>query len=193
MILVTGFEPFGGAKTNPTQTIVERFQALRLPQVVAHVLPTAFGRAETEVSKLIRQLNPTSTLMLGLNAAADTLRFEQVALNLDHANKSDNDGDVRSFSKIREDGPVGYWSGLPFEVLQASVSAFEETLNLSHDAGGFVCNHVFYVVSDLIAREFRQGRAGFIHVPPLDEPRLDRVVKLLRHWVDVLGQQDERR
>jgi len=39
----------------------------------------------------------------------------------------------------------------------------------SPDAGGFVCNHVFYGLMHLIATERRQMRGGFVHLPCLPE------------------------
>lgn len=184
MILVTGFEPFDGAPTNPTQELVHHVVSLGLPDVVARVLPTSYRRAEAAVTAAVRELRPSTVCMLGLNAGAATLRFEQVALNLDQARKPDNDGELRHHQPIRETGPVGYFATLAFEPMRRLAENAGETLDLSRDAGGFVCNHVFYTVADLIARELPASRAGFIHVPPLDDRRLTRLGRLLEAWFD---------
>ncbi len=43
----------------------------------------------------------------------------------------------------------------------------------SRDAGGFLCNHVFYVLMGALAE--RTGvRGGFVHVPLLPEQALER-------------------
>jgi pyrrolidone-carboxylate peptidase len=44
---------------------------------------------------------------------------------------------------------------------------------VSRDAGGFLCNHVFYVLMQAL----KPGRpGGFVHVPPLEV--LDRETKV---------------
>lgn len=186
MIVVTGFDPFDGASTNPTQLLAEHVASLNLPDVVADVLPTSYRRSEFAMTALVRRLRPSSVCMFGLNAGASTLRFEQVALNLNQARKPDNDGDVRPHQLICDTGPVAYFSGLPLDGMRTLAEGHGETLDVSRDAGGFVCNHLFYTVSKLVERELPACRVGFIHVPPLDEPRLRRVGNVLVSWLDLL-------
>ncbi len=183
MILVTGFEPFGGAATNPTQNVVESLQRLDLPGVSAEVLPTAYRRAAQRMTELLNTLRPRVVLMTGLNASTQNLRYEQVALNFDHAAKPDNDGEMRQFRHIREGAPVGYWNTLPFEALRSLADESGETLDLSRDAGGFVCNHVFFTAMDVVATELPGTRAGFVHVPSLDDTRLQRIVDVFTAWL----------
>ena len=48
----------------------------------------------------------------------------------------------------------------------------------SRDAGGFLCNHVFYVLMRTLAE--RPGiRGGFVHVPLLPGQALDRATPTL--------------
>jgi pyroglutamyl-peptidase len=183
MILVTGFEPFGGVATNPTQNIVERLQRLDSPGVSAEVLPTAYLRGAQMMTELLRTRRPRVVLMTGLNAGAQNLRYEQVALNFDHAAKPDNDGEVRQLRHIREGGPVGYWNTLPFDALRSVAHEFGETLEVSRDAGGFVCNHVFFTAMDVITTHLPETRAGFVHVPSLDDARFERIVDVFTAWL----------
>jgi pyroglutamyl-peptidase len=185
MILLTGFEPFDGATTNPTAQLVEHVASLRLTDVAARVLPTSYRRSEAAVTAAVRELRPRVVCMLGLHAGATTLRFEQVALNLNQAGKPDNDGELRCAQRIRETGPVGYFSTLPFEPMRQLAEHAGENLEVSRDAGGFVCNHVFYTVSEILASELPEASAGFVHVPPLDALRLSRVSKVLEAWIDL--------
>lgn len=185
MLLVTGFDAFDGATTNPTQTLVERLASRSLTDVVTRILPTSFARSEVTLAATLRAVRPTAVCMLGLNARATTLRFEHVALNLNQATKPDNDGEVRCHQLIRESGPVAYFSRLPFEAMRQEAEARGEVLEPSRDAGGFVCNHVFYTAADLLAHEQPESRAGFVHVPPLSGARLDTVTKVLEAWVAV--------
>jgi pyroglutamyl-peptidase len=185
MILFTGFEPFDGATTNPTEQLVGHIASMRLTDVAARVLPTSYRRSEAALTAALRELRPRVVCMLGLAAGAATLRFEQVALNLNQASKPDNDGELRRNQRIRETGPVGYFGTLPFEPMRQQAEHSGEALELSRDAGGFVCNHVFYTASELLASELPEAIAGFVHVPPLDAPRFRRVCKLLEAWSGV--------
>lgn len=187
MILITGFEPFDGAAVNPTQTLIERVRAFHHPLVKALVLPTVYRDAEAALLDALHQARPRWVVSFGLNSGATALRFEHVALNLNHATKCDNAGKVRLLQKIRETGPVGYWSGLPFADLSRLAAAQGVTLEPSRDAGGFVCNHVFYTASDHLARELPESRAGFIHVPPLDAAGLEQTLSVVRAWIEHLA------
>lgn len=185
MILVTGFEPFDGATSNPTERLVQQLASRQLVDVVARVLPTSYRRSEIAVTAAVREFRPNVVCLLGLHAGATTLRFEQVALNLNQAGKPDNDGDLRHNQRIRETGHAAYFGGLPFEPMRQLAQAQGETLEQSRDAGGFVCNHVYYTVSELLANEFPGARAGFVHVPPLDVPRFTNVSKVLEGWLEL--------
>lgn len=185
--LFTGFEPFDGADTNPTQDLVRLLDSKHRGVWSTQVLPTAYRRSAESVTDSLRRLRPRWVLMTGLNASARHLRYEQVALNSNHASKPDNDGELRLNRRIRESGPVGYWNGLPFETMSAVAQDFGETLELSRDAGGFVCNHVFFTVMDLITSELPTTKAGFVHVPPLDEERLQRVASIMESWADAFA------
>ncbi|MDX6484890.1 MAG: pyroglutamyl-peptidase, partial [Gaiellaceae bacterium] len=41
-------------------------------------------------------------------------------------------------------------------------------------AGGFLCNHVFYVLMRVLEQERPQARGGFVHVPLLPEQALEK-------------------
>ena len=76
---------------------------------------------------------------------------------------------------IREGGPDELPTRLPVDRLLEALEAagFEEVVT-SEDAGGYLCNHVFYRLLD----EVDASRvAGFVHVPPLEW-------ETLRYWFD---------
>jgi len=56
-------------------------------------------------------------------------------------------------------GPAAYWATPP---VTGIVSALV-------DAGGFVCNHLFYGLMHLIASERPDIRGGFVHLPCLPQ------------------------
>jgi pyroglutamyl-peptidase len=63
------------------------------------------------------------------------------------------------------DGPVGYFSTLPVKACAAAIRAEGVPASVSHTAGTYVCNHVFYGLMHLLATGFPNVRGGFVHVP----------------------------
>lgn len=186
--LLTGFEPFGGSPVNASGQVVAAIAATGMPQVATAILPTSYRRAELQLAELLQQHQPDHVLLLGLAQREQVLRFEQVALNLDDAESPDNDGDVRQRARIVEDGPVGYWATLPLDDMAEQARLFGETPRFSHDAGGFVCNHIFFTAMHRLASRGPASRCGFVHLPPLATgDRLVRVVGLVRTWVGQLA------
>jgi pyroglutamyl-peptidase len=59
------------------------------------------------------------------------------------------------------------------DALGAAVRAEGIPAAVSRDAGGFLCNHVFYELMHLIATERPGLRGGFVHVPLLPEQAVD--------------------
>jgi pyroglutamyl-peptidase len=61
--LLTGFEPFGGDKLNPSELVIRRFSEVgtaELPGLEIHttVLPVSFKRAGTLLRDLLDELKP---------------------------------------------------------------------------------------------------------------------------------------
>lgn len=69
--------------------------------------------------------------------------------------------------------PVAYRSSLPVDALVDALRADGIPAAASRDAGGFLCNHVFYALMGALA-ESPEVRGGFVHVPLLPEQALDR-------------------
>lgn len=184
--LVTGFEPFGGASSNPSELVVAALAALGEVDVVTAVLPTSYRRAADGIGDLVQQHRPRWLLMLGLASDAARIRFEQVALNLNDAAAPDNDGEVRQGRRILAQAPVGYWSTLPLARMAETAYDLGEEVEFSRDAGGYVCNHVFFTAAHLAATRFPDTRTGFVHLPAVEpsDKRLKRFVAIVRTWAE---------
>lgn len=184
--LVTGFEPFGGSKVNSSELVVTALAALGELGVITAVLPTSYRRAEARIGDLFRAHRPRTVLMLGLAESTAEIRFEQVALNLDDCDAPDNDGKVRLRQRIVEGAPVGYWSSLQFDRMADASRDLGEDVLFSHDAGGYVCNHVFFTAAHLVATELPDSRCGLVHLPAVPEAdeRLSRFLEIVRIWIE---------
>ena len=158
-LLVSGFEPFGVLRENPSQRVVEHL-AIR-GRVGAHplvtaVLPTEYERAARMLLALVDEHLPRAVVALGVAGDAHTLRLERWAKNLDDADAPDNAGERRIGRAILSGGPTRYASTLPVERMHARLAAAGWPVAISTHAGTYVCNHVFYALRH--ALEQRGGR-----------------------------------
>ena len=75
-------------------------------------------------------------------------------------------------------GPAAYFATLPVKAAVAAARAAGVPAAVSHSAGTFVCNHVFYGLLHLLATdladELPHTRGGFVHVPHLPEQVTER-------------------
>ncbi len=183
--LVTGFEPFGGASSNASELVVTALAAQAGADVATAVLPTSYSRAAANICDLLRDHRPRRVLMLGLADGSARLRFEQVALNLNDSTAPDNDGEVRLRQRIVVEAPVGYWSTLPLGRMAKVARRHGEEIEFSRDAGGYVCNHVFFTAAHLAARDLPGTDAGFVHLPAVEQAdsRLKRFIEIVRAWI----------
>lgn len=165
-ILLTGFEPFAGDATNPTQEIVHRIaDRWNGPaSLVTAVLPVSFHRAQADLRALIEEHRPTLVVATGLAGGRSTVGIERVALNLLDARIADNDGAQPIDEESVPGGAAALFATIPVKAIAAAITDGGIPAQVSYSAGTFVCNHVFYT-----ARALSSARVGFVHVPWADE------------------------
>ncbi|WP_119679761.1 pyroglutamyl-peptidase I family protein [Indioceanicola profundi] len=167
-ILLTGFEPFLTHAANPTALLAERLDGAEVAGARIHgvKLPVAFDRAADAFVEAFQAVRPDAVLLFGLAYSYDEVRLERLALNLDDAASPDSEGAVRRNRPIVADGPMGYWSSLPVDLILDRLNSAGLTAKPSRDAGGYVCNHLFFRVRHWLETQGLDIPAGFIHVPP---------------------------
>lgn len=170
VILLTGFEPFGGALRNPSAEVARAWHGREVggASVVGAVLPCVFGGARRELELLLRRHRPAVVLCLGVATGRDAITPERVAINVDDARIPDNAGRQPVDRPIVRGGPAAYWSTLPIKATVADLRAHGFPAAVSQTAGTFLCNHVFYGLMHAVRRR-RGVRAGFVHVPAMSE------------------------
>ncbi|MFI9381455.1 pyroglutamyl-peptidase I [Kutzneria sp. NPDC052558] len=163
-VLLTGFEPFAGDATNPSWDAV---QLVDVPGVdlVKQLLPCAFGASVTVLRQAVELHDPDLVIAVGLAGGNEAITPERVAINLDDARIPDNNGRSPVDEPIVDGGPAAYFTRLPVKAGVTALQAAGLPAAVSHSAGTFVCNHVFYGLMHLIATERPSLRGGFVHVP----------------------------
>ena len=167
-LLITGFDPFGGAEINPSWEAVRR-----LPdQVGDYVLckleiPTVFGKAAETVLSATKEFEPDAILCIGQAGGRSAVTPERIAVNIRDARIPDNAGNQPSGERIVSDGPAAYFSTLSPEIMRDAILAAGIDATVSNSAGAFVCNDTLY--SLLHHYENTAVKVGFIHIPYLPE------------------------
>lgn len=168
-VLITGFEPFGRSKLNPSQLVVEALENEVIPgvELLVLVLPVEFDRASERLLKKIEEVSPDFVLSFGQAEGRSAITPEKIAINLDNARIADNSGDHRENSVIDKFGDDGYFSTLPVNKMVEAIKHFGVASELSLSAGTFVCNHIFY----RLQKELQDSpiKSGFIHIPLIPE------------------------
>jgi pyroglutamyl-peptidase len=185
-ILVTGFEPFRGERVNPSEEVVRALAGR--PGLRSAVLPVSYRRAEAALSALLEAAPPRALLLLGL-AAGDAIRLERVALNCDASEGPDEDGEARAAAPIAAFGPADYASTLPLAAFAEKLTGLALPVAWSDDAGGFLCNHVFYRAREWLERRGLFVPCGFVHLPPLEALALERQLEGVAACLELLGRE----
>jgi pyroglutamyl-peptidase len=168
-VLVTGFEPFDGGTVNPSQRIAEALAG----EVATAVLPVSYARVEDSIEQAMSRALPDVVICFGQADGRPGISVERFAHNVDEASKPDNDGEERSGAPIDPGGPPAYASTLPVDGIVAALREERIPASASRDAGGFICNRVFYVLMRLLEERGGGAIGGFVHVPLLPEQALE--------------------
>jgi pyroglutamyl-peptidase len=164
--LVTGFEPFGGDKVNPSWLAVSRMKK-RLGGVIVHTaeLPTSFAASGMALRQAIDRVRPDIVLCVGQAGGRSELCLGRVAINVQDARIRDNDGKQPIDKPVVPGGPAAHFATLPIKACVAAMRKAGLPAAVSNTAGTFVCNHIFYSLMDVAAAHATAMRGGFLHIP----------------------------
>ena len=163
-LIVTGFEPFGGAEINASWEAVRRLEG-----VEKHLLPVCFARAKNRIRELVAGA-PDAILCVGEAGGRSAILVERVAVNWMDARIPDNDGARPVDQRIVEGGPAAFFATLPTRGIVRRIKEAGIPAELSYTAGTYVCNCVFYTLMDAVAESEKPILGGFIHVPAKGMP-----------------------
>jgi pyroglutamyl-peptidase len=184
MILLTGFEPFGGYKDNPSADVAGALdgRAVGGDTVRSAILPVHHASAAPAVARLVDDVAPSAIVHLGLAGGRARLALERVAVNVMDFEIADNAGYRATGEPCVPGGPAAYFSTLPLEAMLEALTAEGVPAYLSSTAGTYLCNQTLYTTRHLLESRGARTPAGFIHLPlspamvvasGLDQPSMD--------------------
>ncbi len=140
-ILLTCFEPFGGAETNISQLVAEGIEADGL---IKCCLPVSFRRAPQVLRESIERYQPQFILSLGQCAEGEKIRLERFAINMMDSAKGDNDGYCPDEQTIVDNAPLALRTCMNIKQLHTECVDAGLPVIISNSAGLYVCNRIYW-------------------------------------------------
>lgn len=164
-VLLTAFEPFGGAAINASAQLAEAL-AERDSRFDLHILPVVAGEAES-MAKAAYAAGSSGyrwALSLGEAGPEPEVRLEWIAANWDDFRIPDNAGQTISGARIVADGPAAWFATFDLPgIARSLVDSTPLPVRLSLAAGNFLCNRLAYS----LLHERWPVPYTFVHVPSL--------------------------
>lgn len=189
-ILITGFGPFGNVVKNPAERLVRRFRrdGIAGAGVQTRVFPVSYADVDRELPVLLGKGSFDVVLLLGVAAGEDKIRIERYGRNRDSSKTGDVEGKHRGRSitrgakrKLETTVKVGSLKKL---LRQNGIGG-----RISKDAGGFLCNHAYYVALQTLSEAGSPAVCLFVHVPcdrkSLKDCKPDHVMPLRKQYCAV--------
>jgi pyroglutamyl-peptidase len=170
-LLITGFEPFGGSKVNPSERVIRALKGHAPVSVTLTtlLLPVDRHTGPEKLLQALRSRRPDAVLCLGEASGRAAVSIERIAINLLDFRIPDNSGLQLVDERIVPDGPAGYFSTLPVREIFKSIQNAGIPAEISLSAGAFLCNQIMYELLHFLASSKWEIPAGFIHLPALPE------------------------
>jgi len=162
-ILLTGFEPFSGYPFNTSWEVIRNLDetivsTLRVKSVR---LPVVWLDASQQLSYAAEKHRPRIIICFGMGTR--TIQLELTAKN-ERRLYPDEKGLFPKIVYIKPGGPDILPTKLPYQEILSKLKAQNVLCVTSNDAGGFLCNEVFYTCMT-IAQERGLRVAGLVHLP----------------------------
>jgi pyroglutamyl-peptidase len=184
IILVTGFEPFGEHRVNPSEELAKAVDGRRFGDATVRsaILPVHHADARVALARVLDEIDPHAVLHLGLAGRRSRIALERVAVNVMDYPLADNAGYQARDEACVTGGPPAYFTTLPIGSILAALTVTGIPAYVSYTAGTYLCNQTLYASLHTIAESRRSTRVGFMHFPllpsmvaesGLDEPSMD--------------------
>jgi len=176
-ILITGFEPFGGEKVNPSEKILKRIAKSKLNsefEVDTFLLPVSYKRCVAILKELYKQTRYDFALHLGQAGSRSSVVLEVLGINLMDSEQPDNDGYTADEEEIVPGGQLALKTKINVKVLSEKLSKSKIPNIISYHAGLYVCNTVNYYSLYSSERYLNPIKTLFVHMPFLPEQVVDK-------------------
>lgn len=200
-ILITGFDPFGEERINPSSESLKYLSDKILGnEIIKLEISTIAYKSINQIENAIEKERPDVVLCIGQAGGRFDISVEKVAINLNDFPINDNEGNKVIDESIYLDGENAYFATIPVKSIVEKIKQNNIPASVSYSAGTFICNHVFYGMLYLSKKKYNNIKVGFIHIPFLPEQVIDKrnmpsmsienIVKALEIAIEVICEQD---
>lgn len=166
-VLLTGFGPFPTVVDNASARLVAALTPLaraRFPDAVieSEVLPTEWRAGPERLVSLISFHDPDVIVSFGVAHDATGFRLETQALNVCRL-AADAAGLVPLAAVICESGSAAHGATAPLDAIADRLAQRGYPVSISDDAGGYLCNAIYYHALDRASAAARS--IAFVHIP----------------------------
>ena len=174
-ILLTAFAAFDNRDTNVTTLILnELSNNINDYNIEKLYLPVALHSSFNIVKKYINEHNPDIIILCGEAAKRTKISIEIKARNIVSKKLCIEDEVDLNNQTIVENGDNIIYSTFPTVEALSQVISKNIPVELSTDAGGYICNALYYQVQN----EFKNLPCVFIHFPlPTNEFTLSKMIE----------------
>jgi len=189
-VLATAFDPCTDEPApNPSQVVIERLTPPPGVHIEKITLPTIYGEADEILRDAINRTQPNLILMTGVSLKADPVKIETTAHNADTSRKPDNAGKLGQ-PIIIPGTPPTLGTTIPLDLVLPALDEAGVRYGLSGDAGGYLCNHTYYVALHTLTD--RPAACLFIHVGP-HEAAINECVRACQTIISALAGRNAQR
>lgn len=181
-ILVTGFKPFLGADTNPSELLSTELSK-NIPGVCSLILPVEFGKAFDLLDSHLQNHHYDHVLMLGLANGRKKIGFEKIGLNWVQTEHQDEAGQMPNPGPLAPELPLALMSPVTIEDYCLTLRTENYAVEISFSAGTFVCNELYFRVLS----NFPKLNAVFIHVPSAQEMEMPQQQKIFTRIIELFN------
>jgi len=168
-VLITGFEPSGGDKINPSEMVARSLEGRLISgrPLSIRVLPAETRTMRERLEQTLLEEDPDIVIALGLFGGRTAMALERVAVNILDFEHPDNVGVMRKGDVITRGGADARLSNLPFERIVEAWHDNGVPGYVSNSAGTSLSNQMLYELLGLTESSPTPVIAGLVHCPYL--------------------------
>lgn len=171
IVALTGFEPFGDFKVNPSWEVAKTFNGREIASfhIKSFKIQLIYKKIKQKITEIIETYRPTVLILLG-QSFRPVISLEKVAINfadLTEAKLLYNCDTRPKDEKLEPEAPPAYFSTLPLRKILKDLRNNEVPAEISYTSGTFACNQIFFHTMHYLYSHNFDISAGFIHVPCL--------------------------
>lgn len=178
-VIVTGFGPFLKNAVNPSDALARSLDGAtlgRLSMIAETPLPVVYVDAARQVLARAADEEADAILCLGLASSDRALRVERCARNRATSLDADARGEVRAGRPAIDGAPDTLETPLDADGFARALHERGVAAVVSDDAGGYVCNDLYFHLLDAARLGKGPGRVLFVHIPGEPDARASRAI-----------------